>query len=143
MGGLALGPASPYEGGNNLSQASLVSTLQQQRGIARPNGSLALSPGRRSTPRGGTLPRRAPPIVANIRDGNATASTPTPGHAWAFPDGREDDDDDSDSPASSRQGSFVASSIHTMDSTAYSQRGGFDGESIAFGFPLALFDMVD
>ena len=119
-------PSSPYES-TNASQASLASNLQQQRGIQTPiqpkmNGTSQLSPiARRPINRTGRPPVRAPPIVAPSRSvgmPDPTASSPTKGFAWAFPDKPDDDMDDS-SPDSSRHGSFAASSVHTLDSTAY------------------------
>lgn len=130
-------PSSPYEPGNNTSQSSLVQNLQHQRGIQPPipaprsNGAAgALSP-LASRPRtatsGGAVPRRAPPIISNPRQGGMPdphASTPTKGFAWAFPDKPDEDDDmgDSPSPRSSRQNSITASSMNTLESGAYRKR---------------------
>lgn len=120
-------PASPYES-TNASQASIASSLQQQRGIQTPvqgkmNGtSSQLSPiARRPMNKAGRPPVRAPPIVAPSRSvgmPDPTASSPTKGFAWAFPD-KPDDDMDGSSPDSSRHGSFAASSVHTLESNAY------------------------
>jgi len=129
MNHMSINAPQPYE--SNISQVSLVSNLQRQRGIEvpRPNGSSPLSPmARRPSANSSNAPitRRAPAILANPRSNmpNPTASTPTRGYPWAFPDSIEqaerEDLDGSDSPASSRQNSLVASSINTIDSTAYS-----------------------
>lgn len=116
-------PTSPYES-TNASRTSLASSLQQQRGIQTPvgprlNGIRALSPsGSRPINRGAAPVRIAPPIIGP-RGGGApdpTASTPTKGFAWAFPD---NPDEEMESPGSSRQGSIAGSSINTMDSNAY------------------------
>jgi len=92
MGHLSLHPQSPYDS-QNPSRVSLVSNLQQQRGIAnpevRPNGTSPLSP-TRSGSRAQHPPRRAPVITPNPRSVSGmpdpTASAPTPGFPWAFPD---------------------------------------------------------
>ncbi|KAE8829104.1 hypothetical protein CFE70_008391 [Pyrenophora teres f. teres 0-1] len=92
MGHLSLHPQSPYDS-QNPSRVSLVSNLQQQRGIAnpeaRPNGTSPLSPNR-SGSRAQHPPRRAPVITPNPRSVSGmpdpTASAPTPGFPWAFPD---------------------------------------------------------
>lgn len=78
---------------------------------------------------GGQPPRRAPVIQPNPRSTgmpNPLSSTPTKGYAWAFPDSKDEDFDDM-SPQSSRQGSMVASSLHTTDSNNFGMRRG--GES--------------
>lgn len=135
MGHLSLHPQSPYES-QNASRVSLVSNLQQQRGIAnpesRPNGTSPLSPNRNG-PRANQPPRRAPVITPNPRSVSGmpdpTASAPTKGYAWAFP---ADDFDHEDKRASSsgessidrsnvpsRQNSIatsINSSIYTTDS---------------------------
>jgi len=138
MGHLAIHPTSPYES-TNPSQVSLVSSLHQQRGmhtsIQPRNSGAGLSPTcRRPGTRGGQTPaRRAPPIIANPRSGgmpDPMASTPTKGFAWAFPDKPDDEMLSDTSPESSRQGSLTASSIHTMDSAAYSTRLGRYGDGI-------------
>jgi hypothetical protein len=129
MGHLVLGHGTPYES-NNQSTASLVSTLQQQRGIpqARTNGLPASV--RRSSAAQGSGPRRAPAIQPSSRGGggmpNPLSSEPTRGFAWAFPDQADptEMDEDSDSANSSRQGSIAATSIHTIDSVAHSIRQG-------------------
>jgi hypothetical protein len=85
-------PSSPYDS-QNVSRASLVSNLQQQRGItgdSRPNGSSPLSPlGRNGGPRVHQPPRRAPVINPNPRSVSGMpdpmAAAPTKGYAWAFP----------------------------------------------------------
>lgn len=132
MNHMSINAQTPYDS-NNISQVSLVSNLARERGIIpRPNGSSPLSPmGLRrpsQTSSHAPITRRAPAILANPRTGmpNPTASTPTRGYPWAFPDDVDpndrDDMDGSDSPGSSRQDSLVASSINTLDSTAYSAR---------------------
>lgn len=137
MGHLALNNASPYET-TNASQTSLASSLQQQRGIAplpsKSNGMSPLSPmGRRNSRNSQPAPRRAPPIISNPRLGgmpDPTASTPTKGYPWAFPDEPDDDMGDNSSPDSSRQNSVTASSINTMDSAAYSMRQSRYGDGV-------------
>jgi hypothetical protein len=135
MGHLSIHPQSPYES-QNASRVSLVSNLQQQRGIAnpesRPNGTSPLSPNRNG-PRANHPPRRAPVITPNPKSvsgaPNPTASAPTKGYAWAFP---ADDFEHEDKRASSsgessvdrsnvpsRQNSIatsINSSIYTTDS---------------------------
>ncbi|KAL6168366.1 hypothetical protein ACJQWK_06015 [Exserohilum turcicum] len=135
MGHLSIHPQSPYES-QNASRASLVSNLQQQRGISssesRPNGTSPLSPNRNG-PRANHPPRRAPVITPNPRcvsgAPDPTASAPTKGFAWAFP---ADDFEHEDKRASSsgessidrsnvpsRQNSIatsINSSIYTTDS---------------------------
>jgi len=128
MGHLVLGHGTPYES-NNQSTASLVSNLQQQRGIpqSRTNG---LPPSVRRTSAAQSVgPRRAPAIQPSNRGGgmpNPLSSEPTRGFAWAFPDQADptEMDEDSDSANSSRQGSIAATSIHTIDSVAHSVRQG-------------------
>ncbi|KAF2869378.1 hypothetical protein BDV95DRAFT_498040 [Massariosphaeria phaeospora] len=132
---LALGPPSPYDS-QNASRASLVSNLQQQRGITaiepRPNGAPALSPlGPRPGPRTNQPPRRAPVINPNPRGVSGMpdpmAAAPTKGYAWAFPAEYEPDDRRGSSSGESsieqsipsRQNSFatsINSSIYTTDS---------------------------
>jgi hypothetical protein len=142
---LQISPSSPYES-QNVSRASLVSNLQQQRGItadARPNGASPLSPlGPRNGPR--APPRRAPIINPNPRSVSGMpdpmAAAPTKGYAWAFPDQPEHDDRrHSSSDASSvgpsmpsRQNSFATnSSIYTADSGLPAGQKRFDdGKSI-------------
>ena len=99
MGHLALSPSSPYDS-QNASRVSLVSNLQQQRGIPpdpRPNGASPLSPlSSRSGPRASHPPRRAPVINPNPRSVSGMpdpmAAAPTKGFAWAFPAQYEPDD---------------------------------------------------
>lgn len=90
---LGLGPTSPYHS-NNGSQASIVSGLQQQRGI-QPNGygsrysamSGPMSP--YGSMRGGrafAAGRVAPPILENPKSDVYSADLPTRGQAYAFPD---------------------------------------------------------
>ncbi|KAF2201122.1 hypothetical protein GQ43DRAFT_472079 [Delitschia confertaspora ATCC 74209] len=143
---LALGPSSPYES-QNASRVSLVSNLQQQRGITaeqRPNGASPLSPlgPRMSTgARGNHPPRRAPVINPNPRSVSGMpdpmAAAPTKGYAWAFPaegdpeDRRGSTSGDSSNGRSipSRQNSFatsVNSSIFTTDSAIPSAQNRYD-----------------
>lgn len=131
---LAISPGSPYDS-QNASRVSLVSNLQQQRGIAtaeqRPNGASPLSPlGPRSGSRANHPPRRAPVITPNPRSVSGMpdpmAAAPTKGYAWAFPAEPEDRRGSSSGESSvgghsgpSRQNSFAASvnsSIFTTDS---------------------------
>jgi hypothetical protein len=144
MGHLAISPSSPYDS-QNVSRVSLVSNLQQQRGITtdqRQSGSVPLSPlGQRNgnvvpnhngnlndSLRPQVAPRRAPVINPNPRSVSGmpdpTAAAPTKGYPWAFPDQDEPDDQRRSSSSSverrpSRQNSFAASahsSIFTTDS---------------------------
>ncbi len=99
MGHLAISPSSPYDS-QNASRVSLVSSLQQQRGIAsdqRPNGTIPLSPlGPRTAHRSHAAPRQAPPIRPIQRNMSGVpdpmAAAPTKGHAWAFPAEADPDD---------------------------------------------------
>jgi hypothetical protein len=141
---LAISPSSPYDS-QNVSRVSLVSNLQQQRGIntdQRQSASGPLSPlGQRNGSVNGSItgsingglrpqvqPRRAPVINPNPRSVSGmpdpTAAAPTKGYPWAFPD-QEDPDEPRRSSSSSverrpsRQNSFAASahsSIYTTDS---------------------------
>lgn len=132
---LAISPSSPYDS-QNASRASLVSNLQQQRGITnhdnRPNGASPLSPlGPRAGVRANHPPRRAPVINPNPRSVSGMpdpmAAAPTKGYAWAFPAEFEPDDrrgsssgESSVGRSMSRQNSFAASvnsSIFTADSS--------------------------
>ena len=92
MGHLQISPASPYDS-TNTSRVSLVSSLQQQRGITNPdariNGASPLSPpARNSAIRANHPPRRAPVINPNPRSVSGMpdpmAAAPTKGYAWAF-----------------------------------------------------------
>ncbi|KAF1999447.1 hypothetical protein P154DRAFT_225871 [Amniculicola lignicola CBS 123094] len=132
---LAISPSSPYDS-QNASRASLVSNLQQQRGITavetRPNGVSPLSPlGPRAAPRTAHPPRRAPVITPNPRSVSGMpdpmAAAPTKGYAWAFPGDFEPDERRGSSSGESsvehstlsRQNSFAASvnsSIFTTES---------------------------
>ncbi|OAL55680.1 hypothetical protein IQ07DRAFT_174873 [Pyrenochaeta sp. DS3sAY3a] len=132
---LAISPSSPYDS-QNTSRVSLVSNLQQQRGItnleSRPNGASPLSPLGRNGPRAIHPPRRAPVINPNPRSVSGMpdpmAAAPTKGFAWAFPAEFEPDDRRASSSGESsverstvpsRQNSFatsVNSSIFTADS---------------------------
>jgi hypothetical protein len=95
---LAMGPTSPYTS-NNVSQTSLVSGLQRERGIQPSNGSYRgprfstasggpISPAshRASDGRGFMAGRIAPPIAENPNPRYANAAEPTAGQAYAFPD---------------------------------------------------------
>ncbi|KAK5126911.1 hypothetical protein LTR85_008269 [Meristemomyces frigidus] len=113
-------PASPYESANT-SQVSLAASLR------RPNGNVPVSPlSARSSfiGRHPAVPRVAPPIMPVGRMSGApdpTASKPTQGFAWAFPDeeGIPEERPDSDSGNSSishgisRNNSIAASSIRS------------------------------
>jgi hypothetical protein len=133
---LAISPSSPYES-QNASRVSLVSNLQQQRGITgepRTNGASPLSPlGRNGGPRVVHPPRRAPVINPNPRSVSGMpdplAAAPTKGFAWAFPGddanygGRRASSSGESSvelsTVPSRQNSYAASmnsSIYTTDS---------------------------
>jgi hypothetical protein len=137
MGHLSLNnPQSPYDS-NNGSRVSLVSTLQQQRGIAhpetRPNGTSPLSPVRQNGPRASQQPRRAPVITPNPRSVSGMpdpmAAAPTKGYAWAFPAEEYEQEEKRTSSSGessidrsnvpSRQNSYatsINSSIYTTDS---------------------------
>lgn len=114
MGHLAISPSSPYDS-QNASRVSLVSNLQQQRGITneqRPNGTSPLSPlGPRAGSRANHPPRRAPVINPNPRSVSGMpdpmAAAPTKGFAWAFPA----EADPEDRRASSSGGSSIERSI--------------------------------
>lgn len=133
---LAISPSSPYDS-QNPSRVSLVSSLQQQRGITttadqRPNGTTPLSPlGPRAGVRANHPPRRAPVINPNPRSVSGMpdpmAAAPTKGYAWAFPAEFEPDDRRGSSSGESstersipsRQNSYATSlnsSIFTTDS---------------------------
>jgi hypothetical protein len=147
MGHLAISPSSPYES-VNASRASLVSNLQQQRGIATDNRSsnpTPLSPvsQRSSVHRSNAAPRRAPVITPNPRAVSGmpdpTAAAPTKGFPWAFPDQepseerRDSSSGDSSMERSemSRQNSYAASvnsSIYTADSTLPAGQKRFDDD---------------
>lgn len=94
---LAISPSSPYES-QNTSRVSLVSSLQQQRGITtdqRQSGP-PLSPlGPRDSVRSNQAPRRAPVINPNPRSVSGMpdpmAAAPTKGFPWAFPDAEPDE----------------------------------------------------
>lgn len=133
MNTLGLGPTSPspYHS-NNQSQASIVSGLQQQRGIPTSNG--GFNGARYSTMNGPMSPyashrnsrgpfaagRTAPPILENPKAEVYSADAPTRGQAYAFPDPDSKPTDQS-RPGStfSRRNSYAesyASSVVTMDS---------------------------
>lgn len=136
MNHLQISPSSPYAS-ENVSRVSLVSNLQQQRGITtdqRVNGVAPVSPlGQRAGLRPQVQPRRAPVISTNPRSVSGmpdpTAPNPTKGYAWAFPDHPPQEQDGRRGSSSgessversvpSRQNSFAASmtsSIFTTDS---------------------------
>jgi hypothetical protein len=137
MGHLSLNnPQSPYDS-QNASRVSLVSTLQQQRGIAhpetRPSGTSPLSPAKQNGPRVSHPPRRAPVITPNPRSVSGMpdpmAAAPTKGYAWAFPAEEYEQEEKRTSSSGessidcsnvpSRQNSFatsINSSIYTTDS---------------------------
>ena len=156
MGHLQISPSSPYAS-ENASRASLVSNLQQQRGITtdqRPNGVGPRSPFGVRTPglRSQVVPRRAPVINPNPRSVSGmpdpTAAAPTKGFPWAFPDhpepdsirrGSSSEESSVERSVPSRQNSFAASinsSIYTNDSTLPAGQKRFD-EGTACG---SLFD---
>ncbi|KAJ9669306.1 hypothetical protein H2201_000658, partial [Coniosporium apollinis] len=146
MGHLAISPSSPYES-QNASRVSLVSSLQQQRGIAceqRPNGTTPLSPlGPRTSHRIHVPPRQAPPIRPIQRNMSGVpdpmAAAPTKGHAWAFPAEAEPEDRRASSSGESsaerstipsRQNSFATSftdSIYTDSALPMGQKRLDDG----------------
>ncbi|KAL1393567.1 hypothetical protein HDK64DRAFT_8207 [Phyllosticta capitalensis] len=150
MSHLAISPSSPYES-QNASRVSLVSTLQQQRGITndqRPNGGPPpLSPlGPRTSLRSNQPPRRAPVINPNPRSVSGMpdpmAAAPTKGFPWAFPDAEPDDRRGSSSGDSSierstrsipsRQNSFatsINSSIYNVDAQLPPGQKRFDDET--------------
>ncbi|KAF2675333.1 hypothetical protein BT63DRAFT_450324 [Microthyrium microscopicum] len=127
---------APYDNSQNVSRSSLVSNLQQQRGISDGRNSLPnpnpLSPlGQRNGVRSlNAPPRRAPTINPNPRNipdmPNPTAENPTKGFAWAFPDSAPAPPSEHQRRSSSasdgrpsRQNSYAASvgsSIFTNDS---------------------------
>ncbi|KAI9677891.1 MAG: hypothetical protein M1829_002388 [Trizodia sp. TS-e1964] len=133
--------SSPFTS-NNVSQTSLVSGLQRERGIIggdgsqRPNGYFfgprfgahtsqsPLGPnvgGDSQTRRTTVQPRQAPPIAGPNRIGpNPNAPNPTKGYAWAFPTGEEEEEEKAVSHHLSRKGSTagtsITSSIFTNDS---------------------------
>ncbi|EMC93194.1 hypothetical protein BAUCODRAFT_75925 [Baudoinia panamericana UAMH 10762] len=131
------GPRSPYES-NNTSQVSLAASLRN------PNNGMPMSPlnGRSSIGRDRhPAPRVAPPImpVGRLSGGpDPTASRPTQGYAWAFPDqpipeeSRTSDSDESSVRGVSRNNSFAASSIRSSifstDSAMPSGQRRFDDE---------------
>ena len=149
---LAISPSSPYDS-QNASRVSLVSNLQQQRGITnpetRPNGASPLSPLGRSGPRANHPPRRAPVINPNPRSVSGMpdpmAAAPTKGYAWAFPAEFESDDRRASSSGESsierstvpsRQNSFATnSSIFTTDSKLPSGQQRLDDGTHSYSYP--------
>lgn len=146
MGHLQISPSSPYAS-ENVSRVSLVSNLQQQRGITtdqRPNGAGSLSPLGSRAPglRSQVVPRRAPVINPNPRSVSGmpdpTAAAPTKGFPWAFPDhpepdsirrGSSSEESSVERSVPSRQNSFAASvnsSIYTNDSALPAGQKRFD-----------------
>ncbi|KIV95479.1 hypothetical protein PV10_03132 [Exophiala mesophila] len=96
MHNLGLGPTSPYTS-NNLSQSSLVSGLQRERGIQTngPSGSrystmsgasISSFGSARGSRNGFAAGRVAPPILENPKSEVYSADLPTRGQAYAFPD---------------------------------------------------------
>ncbi|KAF3001549.1 hypothetical protein E8E13_009677 [Curvularia kusanoi] len=127
--------ASPYDS-NNTSRVSLVSALNQQRGItspdARMNGASPLSPQIRSNSiRANNPPRRAPVINPNPRSVSGMpdpmAAAPTKGYAWAFPAEFEPDE--------RRQSSSDISTTHhhSMQHRSVTSLQGLDPGSMAQG----------
>ncbi|KAF2426520.1 hypothetical protein EJ08DRAFT_663269 [Tothia fuscella] len=150
MNHLAISPSSPYES-QNASRVSLVSNLQQQRGIApdqrvsiASNGTGPISPisQRNSAHRPNTAPRRAPVITPNPRAVSGmpdpTAAAPTKGFPWAFPDQDSIEERRGSSSGSSvdrseisRQNSYAASmnsSIYTAESSMPPGQKRFDDD---------------
>ncbi|KAF1986120.1 hypothetical protein K402DRAFT_412834 [Aulographum hederae CBS 113979] len=132
-------PSSPYESANP-SRVSLVSNLQQQRGIATDQRSISSAPMsplgvRNGSYRSSVAPRRAPVINPNPRMVSGmpdpTAAAPTKGFPWAFPDHPDDrrrsssGDSSMDRSVPSRQNSYAASinsSILTTESYPQGQK---------------------
>lgn len=129
MDKLALNAQSPF-GSTNASQASLVSSLQRERGIqtngyrgSRSSGGSLSSPlgSRAGESRAGlNAPRTAPPIAENPRPDIYNAEAPTAGQAYAFPDPEAPNRPTARPPSTySRRNSFAdsfSSSIYTNDS---------------------------
>ncbi|KAJ4406705.1 hypothetical protein N0V91_004395 [Didymella pomorum] len=135
MGHLQISPASPYDS-QNTSRVSLVSNLQQQRGITNPdqrvNGVSPLSPSvRNSGIRANHPPRRAPVINPNPRSVSGMpdpmAAAPTKGYAWAFPAEFEPDE--------RRQSSSDISTTHhhSMQHRSVTSLQGLDHNAMAQG----------
>lgn len=144
MGHLAISPSSPYDS-QNASRVSLVSNLQQQRGITdqRNNGAPVSPIGSRAGLRPNTQPRRAPVIPANPRAVSGMpdprAAEPTKGFPWAFPDsmpsenrrGSRSSESSGDNDRVSRQNSYAASvnsSVYTTESMPLGQKRFDDGK---------------
>jgi hypothetical protein len=156
MGHLAISPASPYDS-QNASRVSLVSNLQQQRGITdqRSNGVPPVSPiGTRAGLRPNAAPRRAPVITPNPRAVSGmpdpTAAAPTKGFPWAFPDSAPSDerrgsssgDSSGGQDGISRQNSYAASvnsSIYTTESLPAGQKRFDDGKSLSLFIDVVSF----
>ena len=133
MNNLGLGPASPYHS-NNHSQSSIVSGLQQQRGIqtnghggarfSAMNG--PMSPyGSVRNARNFHSGRVAPPILENPKSEVYAAENPTRGQAYAFPDPDAKPPSMGGPPSTySRRNSFAesfTSSVLTMESSRLPQ----------------------
>jgi hypothetical protein len=144
MGHLAISPSSPYDS-QNASRVSLVSSLQQQRGITdqRTNGVPVSPVGARTGLRPNTQPRRAPVIPANPRAVSGMpdprAAEPTKGFPWAFPDsipsedrrGSRSSESSGENDEISRQNSYAASvnsSVYTTESMPIGQKRFDDGK---------------
>jgi hypothetical protein len=159
---LAISPSSPYDS-QNASRASLVTSLQQQRGITnqevRPNGVSPLSPMSRNGSRSNHPPRRAPVINPNPRSVSGMpdpmAAAPTKGYAWAFPAEFEPDDRRASSSGESsverstvpsRQNSFatsINSSIFTTDSKLPSGQQRLDDGTQSYSYsPIDILTYI-
>ena len=161
MGHLQINTSPPYES-QNASRASLVSSLQRERGITTEprshNGNGApLSPlDSRADARANHAPRRAPVINPNPRSVSGMpdpmAAAPTKGFPWAFPDlpvtakperTRASSDADSISVRSgtSRHDSFAASSSSIFTTEAglpAGQKRFDDGQCLARSFSFFM-----